>query len=176
VKRLATAAAYLASIVAANYAISHIGTQYAPGAPHVLPVGFGLDAPSGVYVVGLTLVLRDVVQRQWGKLPTFVLIILGAALTALFSPALAFASAVAFLLSESADFGTFTLTERFGYPAAAVASNVVGLVVDTIAFLTIAFGSLQFWQGQMVGKAYATVAFLAWVAVVAIRNRRAVTA
>ena len=168
------AAAYLGSIIAANWAIAHVGTQYDPHGPHVLPVGFGLEAPSGVYVVGLTLVLRDLVQRQIGKPATFGIIVAGAALSAVFSPALALASGLAFLVSESVDFALFSLTERFGLLRAVAASNAVSLVVDSVVFLFIAFGSLAFVEGQIVGKVWATLAGL--VVLAALRSRRVVTA
>ena len=167
-------ALYLGSILAANYAITHIGDQPFPGGPHVLPVGFGLTAPSGVYVVGLTLVLRDLVQRQLGKPATFGIILAGAAITAVFAPSLAVASAVAFLAAESVDFAAFTLTERFGLAPAVLASNAVSIVVDSLVFLWLAFGSLAFIEGQIVGKAWATLAGVA--VLVALRGRRAVTA
>lgn len=35
-----------------------------------------------------------------------------------------------------------------------IASSVVGLVVNSLVFLTIAFGSLDFLAGQVVGKAW----------------------
>lgn len=171
----ATAAAFLDCILASNYAISHIGTQPFPGGPHVLPVGFGLSAPSGVYVIGVTFILRDVLQRTVGKAVTFALILVGAALTALFAPSLAFASAVAFLASESADFATFLLAEkRLGFTPAMVASNAVGIVVDSWLFLTLAFGSTAFIEGQIVGKAWATLAAL--IVITGLRVRRTVTA
>lgn len=173
-KRALLITAYLGSIVAANWAITHIGTQYDPRGPHVLPVGFGLSAPSGVYVVGLTLVLRDLVQRQVGKPVTFGLILIGAALSAFISPALALASGLAFLAAETVDFAVFSLTERFGLLRAVVLSNAVALVMDSLVFLTLAFGSLAFIEGQIVGKVWATFAGVAVLA--ALRWRQRVTA
>jgi uncharacterized PurR-regulated membrane protein YhhQ (DUF165 family) len=38
-----------------------------------------------------------------------------------------------------------------------VGSNVVGSVLDSIVFLSIAFGSLAFVPGQVVGKLWVTV-------------------
>lgn len=175
-KRIAAAVGFLACILAANYAIGHIGTQPFLGGPHVLPVGFGLSAPSGVYVVGVTFILRDIVQRTSGKVATFALIAVGAVLTALFSPSLAVASTIAFAASESADFVTYMLTEkRLGFTPAMGASNVVGIVVDSWLFLTLAFGSTAFIEGQIVGKAWATLAALVVIAALRVR-RRVVTA
>ena len=38
-----------------------------------------------------------------------------------------------------------------------VASSLVGLVVDLVIFLSLAFGSLEFLAGQVVGKAWAVL-------------------
>lgn len=164
-RKFALIAAHPASIIAAAWAITHVG---------LVPVGFGLMAPAGVYFVGLTLVLRDLVQRHVGKAVAFALILAGAALSALISPAVAVASGVAFLASESVDFAVFTLLERRGELRAIVASNAVSLAVDSALFLTLAFGSLAFLPGQIVGKALATIAAVAFLA--ALKARRAVTA
>ena len=52
-----------------------------------------------------------------------------------------------------------------------VLSNAVSLVVDSWLFLTIAFGSTAFIEGQIIGKVWAT---LAGVVVLAILQRRRV--
>jgi queuosine precursor transporter len=168
---LTLAAAYLASVVAAAYAVTHIGTQYFPGAPHVVPVWPGIDAPSGVYVIGVTLVIRDLLQHRISKPVMVSLIVAGAGLAALVSPAVAVASGCAFLLSETVDWAVYTLTEkRIGDLGAILASNAVSIVVDSIVFLTVAFGSLAFLEGQVIGKALATLA--AFAVIVALRVGR----
>jgi hypothetical protein len=40
---------------------------------------------------------------------------------------------------------------------ALIASSIVGLVVDSVAFLALAFGSLDFLAGQVVGKLWAVL-------------------
>lgn len=175
-RRYITAALYLASIVAANYAIQHIGNAPVfPGAPHTLPVWPGIEAPSGVYFVGVTLVLRDVVQKQSGKLLTFVLILAAAALTLFISPALALASAGAFLCSELVDFALFTVVERWSYAAAILCSNAVSIVVDSVLFLTLAGFGLAFLDGQVIGKVIGTLIGFAVLMLLEAR-RRVVTA
>lgn len=170
---LTLAAAYLASVVAAAYAVTHIGAQYAPGAPHVVPVWPGIEAPSGVYVIGVTLVIRDLLQHRITKPGMVGLIAAGAGLAALVSPAVAVASGCAFLLSETVDWVVYTLTEkRIGDWGAVLASNAVSIVVDSIVFLTVAFGSLAFLQGQVIGKALATIAALAVVIVIDVIQAR----
>ena len=76
------------------------------------------------------------------------------------------ASAVAFLLSEFADLAVYTPLARRRLVAAVVASSLVGLVVDSIVFLWLAFGSLEFLAGQVVGKAWMvllSIPFVAWL-------------
>jgi uncharacterized PurR-regulated membrane protein YhhQ (DUF165 family) len=168
--------AYLFSIVAANWAIAHLGTPPEfPGAPHTLPVGFGLTAPSGVYFVGLTLVLRDEVQRRLGVTWSLGVIAVGAVIVATFAPSLALASVIAFAVAELVDLGTYSFTEkRWGHRPAILTSNAVSIVVDSLVFLTIAFGSLAYIQGQVAGKTWATLAGFAVIYVLMVRRNRQV--
>lgn len=144
------AGGYVGSIVLANWLIRRYG---------VVPVGFGLAAPAGVYAAGAALTLRDVTQDVLGKRAVLLAIVAGAVLSAWISPALAVASGVAFLVSELADFAVYTPLRRHGVLAVA-ASNAVGLTLDSLLFLWLAFGSLDFLGGQMVGKAEATLVAL----------------
>ena len=161
------AVAFLATILAANYATTEYG---------MVPVGFGLTATAGTYLAGLSFILRDAVQDAYGKRWAVALIIAGAAMSYLVSaPFIALASGVAFLISEAADLAVYTPLRRRGYIRAAVASNVVGAVVDTIVFLWIAgFPIVAALPGQMVGKLAVTALVVALVA--AVRACRAVTA
>lgn len=164
------AAVYVGSIFMANWFIQNVGTQYEPGGPHVIPVGFGLEAPSGVLWVGVALVARDLVQQFFGRRFAIGAMLAGAVLSYFVAPSLALASATAFLLSESADLIVYTPMIRRGLLVLAVlASSTVGLVVDTIVFLWLAFGELTFWQGQVVGKL--EVALVASAAIWLIRRR-----
>lgn len=149
-------ALFALTIPAANWLIGHAGTAcVAPHGPCVIPVAPGLMAPSGVTMVGVALVLRDLVQRRLGTWLSALAILCGAALSALVaSPALIVASAVAFLLSEFADLAVYTPLARRRLVAAVIASSCAGLVVDSIVFLWLAFGSLEFLLGQVVGKAW----------------------
>lgn len=145
---------FAASVPAANWLIQNIGTFCVPKGPCLIPVAPGLTAPSGVLMVGVALVLRDLVQRRLGVIWAIGAIVIGGLLSALFAPpALVVASVAAFLLSELADLAVFTPLQRRGLVTAAVASSLIGLVVDSIVFLWLAFGSLQFLAGQVVGKA-----------------------
>ncbi len=163
--------AYLATIPAANWMIGHVGTCI-PDGPCLLPVGFGLMAPSGVFLIGLALVLRDMVQRQYGPAVAFSAICVGVAISALIAPpALVIASALAFGLSELLDFAIYTPLARRRLLTAVVVSSMAGAVADSALFLWLAFGSLDHMAGQVVGKAW-MIAIAAGV-IAAMRQRRA---
>lgn len=138
---------YVATIFAANWALSTFG---------LVPVGFGLLAPAGVYFAGLAFTLRDLTQDALGRRWTVAAILAGALLSALVSPQFALASGVAFLASELADFGVYTPLRERHWLGAVAASNAVGLVLDSALFLALAFGSLDFLAGQVVGKVWMT--------------------
>src|SRR5688572_25760579 len=130
--RWALATLYVGSVLLANWFVGNVGTQYTPGGPHVIPVGFGLEAPSGVLWVGVALVARDLVQQFFGRRFTIAAMFLGAALSYLVAPSLALASGVAFLISETADFLVYTpLIKRGRLVSAVFLSGTVGLVIDT---------------------------------------------
>lgn len=148
---------YVLAIFAANWAITAFG---------LVPVGFGLMAPAGVYFAGLAFTLRDIVQEHLGKRWALAAILIGSALSALLSGPLALASGAAFLLSELLDFAVYTPLRKRSWIAAVAVSNVAGLIADSVLFLLLAFGSLDFLAGQVVGKLWITVATLVLLALV----------
>ncbi|GII65338.1 hypothetical protein Skr01_54230 [Sphaerisporangium krabiense] len=157
--------AYIATIPAANLAVTHLGA---------VPVGFGYVAPAGVYMVGLALVLRDLSREAAGRFAVLAAIAVGIVLSYLLAdPDLAMASAVAFAVAELADFGVYEPLRRRGLMIAILASNAIGLLVDSLLFLNLAFGSLEYLPGQILGKAWMT---LAAVAALALLRRRRTTA
>ena len=161
------------TIPAANWMIGHVGTVCVPNGPCLVPVAPGIMAPSGVLMVGAALVLRDLVQRRLGVAFGVGAIIVGAAISAgLAPPALVLASATAFLLSEFADFMVYTPLARRRLVAAVVASSIVGLMVDSIVFLWLAFGSLEFLAGQIVGKLWMILLAVPFVAYLRQRDER----
>ena len=150
--------AFILTIPAANWMIGNVGAVCPENSPCLIPVGFDVMAPSGVIMVGLALVLRDLVQRRLGKLWALGAIIVGALLSALIAPqALVLASGAAFLVSELADFAVYTPLQKRRLVLAVFMSGVVGLVVDSILFLQLAFGSLDFLSGQVIGKTWMIV-------------------
>ncbi|WP_424812203.1 VUT family protein [Roseococcus sp. YIM B11640] len=159
-------------IPVANWLIGNVGTVCVAQGPCLIPVAPGVMAPSGVLMIGLALVLRDLVQRRLGLGWAAAAIVAGTALSALLAPpALVLASAAAFFLSELADLAVYTPLQRRGLVRAVFFSSVVGLTLDSLVFLWLAFGSLEFLPGQVIGKAW--MVLLAIPAVALLRRRDA---
>ncbi|MDP8922378.1 MAG: VUT family protein [Chloroflexota bacterium] len=147
-RRVLYLAGYIGTIIAANWAVAAFG---------LVPVGFGLLGPAGVYFAGLAFTLRDLTQDSLGRRWTLVAILAGALLSGVVSPTLALSSGTAFLFSELADFAVYTPLRARNWLGAVAASNVVGLTIDSALFLWLAFGSLEFLPGQVVGKLWMTL-------------------
>ena len=161
---LAALAAYVGTVYGANWALQRFG---------IVSIGFGITAPAGVFFAGLALGLRDYVQESFGRIAVVAAIVAGAALSWWLGAgstipgghvSLAVASGVAFLLSELADFSVYTPLRERTVAGGIAASNVVGSVVDSVLFLWLAFGSLAFLTGQIVGKTVMTLPALAALA------------
>jgi queuosine precursor transporter len=163
-RKLALITAFAATVPAANWMMMNVG-QCHEGGPCLIPVGFGRMAPSGVLMIGAALVLRDAVHRIAGAKMALVAIAIGAALSGLISPpALVVASVAAFLLSELVDFAVYAPLHRRKLWMAVLASGIAGAAVDSAIFLMMAFGSLDYLAGQVLGKVYASVAVAALLA------------
>lgn len=157
-------AGFIGCVFGANWLIENVGTQFDPNGPHTLPVGFGERAPSGFIMVGISLTLRDLVQRLLGPSWTALGIVVGAVLSLLVADAdLAVASGVTFLVAEALDFGVYTPLQDRRLTLAVLASNAVGAVVDSVLFLVLAFGwssVSDFALGQIIGKLEWSILFL----------------
>jgi len=161
------------TVPVANWMILNVGTVCKPNAPCLIPVAPGLMAPSGVLMIGVSFVLRDLLQRRLGVTASVAAILGGAALSGLFAPiALVTASATAFLISEFADLAVYTPLARRRLVLAVVASSVVGLVVDSVVFLWLAFGSLEFLAGQVVGKSWMVLLSIPLIALLRRRDEK----
>jgi uncharacterized PurR-regulated membrane protein YhhQ (DUF165 family) len=147
---------FLATIPAANWMILNVG-NCSPDGPCTVPVGFGLLAPSGVLVIGLALVLRDIVHARWGGGAALLAILNGALVSIAVAPAgLVVASTVALVLSELADLAVYAPLARRRLVLAVFLSGLAGAVVDSALFLWLAFGSLEYLEGQVLGKLWAS--------------------
>lgn len=151
---------FIATIFLANWAIVTYG---------LVPVGPGLIAPAGVYFAGLAFTFRDLAQDRLGRGWIVAAIVAGAVLSGLVSEKFALASGIAFLISELLDFAVYSPLRQRNWLGAVAASNMVGLVADSVIFLWLAFDSLQYLPGQVVGKTWMT---LLAVAVLWLLRRR----
>lgn len=160
------AGALLATVYAANWAIETWGVIDLPLT--------GLSAPAGVLFAGLAFGLRDIIHEIIGRRVVVAVILAGAVLSYVLSDAaripggvtsIAVASGVAFLLSELADLAVYSPLRERHWVGAVVVSNVAGAVVDSALFLWLAFASLEFLPGQVVGKMAMTapVVVVMWV-------------
>lgn len=147
-------ASFIGVIYLANWLVARYG---------IVSVGFGLYAPAGVFAAGLAFSLRDGLRESSSMAWVYAAITIGAVASYLWaSPELAVASGAAFLFSELADALVYEPMRDKGrhLTSALVASNVVGAVVDSAIFLWLAFDSLEFLRGQVLGKLWMTLPFI----------------
>lgn len=138
----------MAAVIAANYTTATLGVVS----------WLGITATAGTWLAGLAFVARDWLHEEGGPRWVAVAVLLGAGVSAVMSPALALASGVAFLLSELCDWGVYAPLRRRGKTRAALASNVVGSVVDSAAFLLLAGFPLSLLGTQVLVKVAASTA------------------
>jgi queuosine precursor transporter len=146
-----------------------------------------LTAPGGTYLIGIALSLielahRTAPTRREGFVNAQMMVVSGFGASALLAGYLAaldamppddalfdrlsgtwrivLGSLVAFLVSETIDnsFGAW-LRDRVHDAARVVATNAVSVPLDSAVFLLVAFGSLEFIEGQIVVKYAVTLAF-----------------
>jgi uncharacterized PurR-regulated membrane protein YhhQ (DUF165 family) len=157
---LISAILFVGTVWFANWLLTRYG---------VVHIG-GLAMPAGVFAVGAAFTLRDLVDRTLGRAVVVVCIVAGCLLAYFIEASvqipggmvtIAVASAASFLLSEFCDLAVYAPLEERSFPGAVVASNIVGAAIDSLAFLTLAFGGLHgLFAGQVVGKLLMTVAAL----------------
>ena len=128
---------YLLSIVIANV----VTAAFAP-----LQLGV-LIVPMGTLLVGATFIFRDLVQNKYGRKKTYLFIFIALVLSAVVSSMLGdtllivLASAVSFLISETADTEIYT---RLKLPMAwrVLYSGIVGGILDSVIFVIIGLSPL----------------------------------
>lgn len=133
---------YLVAIIAANLTTAHFGPEW--------------SILNAALLVGLVLTTRDRLTDVWGqnRLRNMALLILGGSalsylaavtLTPDSTPSdvvakIALASCVAFAVSESFDWVTYHALRRRPWLERSTSSNVVGASLDSVLFVSIAFG------------------------------------
>ena len=149
---------FLATVPLANWLIHNIGVVCVPNGPCLLPVAPGIMAPSGVLVIGATIVLRNILQELVSKTWMAGCILVGVWTSVFIAPVeLALASGIAFGIAEITDWAVYTPLRKNGFKTALLVSGIVGAVVDSSLFVFFAFGSFHFVEGQIIGKLWATI-------------------
>lgn len=157
-RAVAAFVAFLSAAVAANLLTDAYG---------LVPVGFGLTATAGTFAAGAALFTRDALHDAGGRRLVALAIGGGAALSALFAPSLALASAAAFVTGETLDTIVYAPLRRRSWTGAVLASNVVGAIVDTAVFLAIA--GYPVTSGALAGQALVKIGYLTLGPVAAVR-------
>ena len=163
---VAASLALIGTIVLANWLTSEFG---------LIPSGFGLLVTAGTYSAGLALALRDVVHETGGVRWVIATIIVGCAVSYFIgSGRIAAASAAAFLLAELSDFAVYSPLRRRQWHTAVVASNLVGSIIDSFVFLSLAGFPLTVVSvgGQILVKAVWVTGSFLLIAEVVRRARR----
>lgn len=166
---------YIGSVVLANWLTSRYGQLW---------IAPGLKATAGTAVIGAAIMSRDFLQDALGRWRIAIVgaIGVGAGLSWLLaSHQIAAASGITFAVAELLEYALYTLRRRYAWgtgrwAAAVWLANGTSAVADTFLFLWLAgFGlTVSGVGGQLLGKAYVTVAVIA--VAVFVRNRRPVRA
>lgn len=125
-------AIYLLSIIVANV----LAAKFAP-----LELGVFL-IPWGTFFIGLTLVMRDMVQNVYGRKKTYLFILLALVLSAISSHLLGdalwvvFASALSFLISETTDTEIYTRL-KIPFVRRVLYSGVASGFLDSTVFIIV---------------------------------------
>lgn len=120
-------ALYVAAIVLVNWMFTAI-------APWATPLG---DLYLANIVVGCVFVLRDYAQREIGHRVLLATAAGGVLTWFMVDPAIAVASITAFILSESADWGVYSLLRR-PLSQRILISSLIAVPLDTLAFQYLA--------------------------------------
>jgi len=123
--KLKFTALYVALIVLINYAFSVVPLVELPGGTMWPPVSLA---------VGFVFVFRDFAQREVGHRVLGAMLVGAAISYFMSSPAIALASAGAFLVSELADWAVYSFTRR-PLSQRILFSSALGAPVDSIVFL-----------------------------------------
>lgn len=137
-----SATAYVISIILGNVFVVAfgIGTLALYQAGHPENTFFSLTFPLGAMWIGLTFSMRDFVQRFWGHKASWFWMLVATGITYIFNRDVALASVLSFAASESIDWTMFYLLRNKTMRIRLVASNLLSCPVDSIIFVTIAFG------------------------------------
>lgn len=125
-------AIYVAAIVSANLLVSYFGPWFSP--------------INSFLLIGLDFSLRDRLHDRIGLWPVLGLVVLAGAVSYATNPAsagIAVASAVSFLIANTADTAVYQKMRGKAWALRSNASNTAGSAVDSLIFPWLAFGALM---------------------------------
>ena len=100
---------------------------------------YGLLFPAGTILIGLSFSTRDFAQRYWGNVQIWIFILISGVITLFLNWQLALASCLAFFVSETVDWGVFTIYKK-PFIWRVIVSNLFSTPLDSLIFVTVAFG------------------------------------
>lgn len=156
VTRFIPVAFFIAALPAANMMISYVGfcpPHGSPG-PCMLPVAPGILAPSGAAIVGATFVLRPIIQESLDRRGAILALLGAAAIDGIAGVwALVPASVAAFLVAHLVGLWLYEALAPRSRALGMLVAGLVGVTVDSLLFLGLAFGTLEDAPAQIVAKA-----------------------
>lgn len=116
--------------------------------------------PYGTLFIGVTFILRDLVQKKYGRAKTYVFILTALVLSAISSYLLGdtlwivFASALSFLISETTDTEIYSRL-KVPFTMRVLYSGIVGGILDSVVFVVIGLSPIGagFLPWNLVGYA-----------------------
>lgn len=161
-----SALVYVVSIVLGNVFVIlfGMGTLMLFSTANPDNIYFSLTFPLGAMWIGLTFSFRDFVQRFWGHKKCWFWMLIATIVTYFFNAQVAIASIVSFIAAESVDWFIFYLLRHKTLKVRLIVSNLVSCPVDSILFVTIAFGvawySEAVWGQALIKYSFGLVALL----------------
>lgn len=159
---------FIAAAATSNWMINNVGQNNGPQAPRTINIGWGMDAPSGVLLIGLMIAVRDALHERVGIAGTLLFILVASLISAALAPTtIAVASGVTLLAAETTDALIYQKLRAKGRIWAAISSNLVSSLLDSGLFLAVAFGLLAAREGALaltIGKFEASAVTLAVMA------------
>jgi uncharacterized PurR-regulated membrane protein YhhQ (DUF165 family) len=139
-------AAYIAAIIIANIGFTHLPMIPLPGGEMLAPMSF---------LVGFIFVIRDFSQKEIGHKVLGAMAIGGLLSYYMADPFVAYASVVAFLISETTDWGVYSFTDK-PLKQRILLSSLIGTPVDSAIFMLILgffswYGLIVMFASKMIG-------------------------
>lgn len=127
----------------------------------IIPIGFGLMVPAGVFMIAPIFTLRDYIHKKYGYKTSVVLIFAASIISYLLSivmgstllSMITIASVISFLISELIDTFIYHKLDKDAWLSKVMKSNLVSALIDSVLFISIAFGFiLPLILGQYIVK------------------------